>query len=465
MTDSSVLSVTTKIKRIRKIGEFMGASLATDGSDRKKVLYTSLIFMGLGHIVRLKEWVKGAFFALIEVIFICFLPLIFTKLYDLVNIGVDQTHIADASQRKMSTFMMIDGFIAIAFIAIFAVIYYISVRSALHSYDEYCVNGQFADNRDALHGIAGKAFPIVGLAPALALIIFFVIVPLIFAAASGFTNWSNPDHIPPGSSVNWVGLENYIDMFGGDATWASSFGRIALWTLIWGACATGTSYFAGMVMAVILNEAKIKIKPLFRAIFILPYAIPSILSMMVWKNLLNGSNGTVNRTLRAIGILDQGEAIGWLSDSNMARFTCILINLWQGFPYFMMLIAGQMTAISADIFEAAAIDGANKVQIFKSITLPMVLYQTIPLIIMSFTFNINNFGVIFFLTGGAPTVNSTTTTKAGATDIIVTWIYKLTMDDMNYKYASVLAMVVFVVLTPFAIFNFKNTKSFKEGEL
>lgn len=442
----------------------MGTSLATDGSDRKKVLITSIIFMGLGHIVQMKEWIKGLFFAAIEVIFLCFSPLVFGKIIDLVNIGKDQSNVA-MQERQLSTFMMIDGFIALAFLAVFIVIYYISVKSALNSYSDYCINGKYADNRDVLHGIGGKAFPIIGLTPALALMIFFVVVPLIFAVASGFTNWSNPDHIPPGGSVNWVGLDNYITMFGGDASWAKSFGSVALWTLIWGACATGTSYFGGMIMAVILNNAKIRIKPLFRAIFILPYAIPSILSMMVWKNLLNGSSGTVNRTLKAIGILGANDAIPWLSDVTMARVTCILINLWAGFPYFMMLIAGQMTAISADIFEAAEIDGANKAQIFKSITLPMVLYQTIPLIIMSFTFNINNFGTIFFLTGGAPTIPTTTTTKAGGTDIVVTWIYKLTMDDMNYKNASVLAMVVFIVLAPFAIFNFRNTKSFKEGEL
>ena len=252
-------------------------------------------------------------------------------------------------------------------------------------------------------------------------------------------------------------------MFGGEAEWSSAFLRVAGWTLIWGFCATFTNYCGGMMMAVIFNQTKLKIAPVFRAIFILPYAIPNILSMMVWKNLLNGSSGTVNRTLEELGLIN--DAIPWLSDVNYARMTCVLVNLWAGFPYFMMLIAGQMTAISTDIFEAAAIDGANKFQIFKSITLPMVLYQTVPLIIMSFTHNVNNFGVIYFLTGGAPNVASSTTTKAGGTDIVVTWIYKLTMDDMNYKNASVLAMFVFIVLAPFAIFNFMNTKSFKEGEL
>lgn len=440
----------------------MGTSLSTDGSDKKKILLTSILFMGLGHIVHLKEWVKGAFFAVIEVIFLCMLPWLVSKISDMINMGRDQLAIPIA-ERQMSTFMLIDGIIALAFIAIFAVIYYLSVKGALNDYREFCVTGKYIDNRDATKGILGKAFPIIGLAPALILIVFFVIVPLVFSITAGFTNWANPDHLPPGNSVNWVGLENYIDMFGGEADWTSAFLHVAGWTLIWGFCATVTCYFGGMVMAVIFNESKLKIAPVFRAIFILPYAIPNILSMMVWKNLLNGSSGTVNRTLEALHIIS--EPIPWLSDVTMARVTCILINLWAGFPYFMMLIAGQMTAISTDIFEAAAIDGANKFQVFKSITLPMVLYQTVPLIIMSFTHNVNNFGAIYFLSGGGPNTTATTTTKAGGTDIVVSWIYKLTMDEMDYKHAAVLAMFVFIVLAPFAIVNFMNTKSFKEGEL
>ena len=184
--------------------------------------------------------------------------------------------------------------------------------------------------------------------------------------------------------------------------------------------------------------------------------------MLVWQNLLNGSFGTVNRTLMQLGWID--KAIPWLSNEWLAKFTTILINLWAGFPYFMLLVTGTMTAISADLYEAARIDGANKFQVFKKITLPMVLYQTMPLIIMSFTHNINNFGAIFFLTGGNPVVSDSTITSAGGTDILVTWIYKLTVNLMKYNYASVLAIMIFIILAPFAIFQFRRTKSYKEGE-
>jgi arabinogalactan oligomer/maltooligosaccharide transport system permease protein len=187
--------------------------------------------------------------------------------------------------------------------------------------------------------------------------------------------------------------------------------------------------------------------------------------MLIWQNLLNGSFGTVNRTLIALGLITKDTVIPWLSDPKMARFMCIAINLWAGFPYFMLLTMGTMTSINKDQYEAADIDGASPIQRFRFITLPQVLYQTMPLIIMSFTFNINNFGAIFFLTGGNPIVADSTITSARGTDIMVTWIYKLTITLLKYNYASVLAVCIFVILAPFAIYNFRRTKSFKEGDL
>lgn len=164
-----------------------------------------------------------------------------------------------------------------------------------------------------------------------------------------------------------------------------------------------------------------------------------------------------------IGLI--GQPIPWLSDVWICRWVCVLVNLWAGFSYFMLLIMGNMTSISADVYEAARIDGANKFYIFRKITVPLVLYQTMPLIIMSFAHNINNFGAIYFLTGGAPAVADSTMTSAGGTDILVTWIYQLTMTLMKYNYASVLGIVIFIVMAPFAVISFRNTKSYKEGEV
>ncbi len=440
----------------------MNTKLNTDGSSKKKVLITSIIFMGLSHIIYFKQYVKGILYALMEILFLIFIPSIIGKITDMITLGSPQPNIP-VKLRDNSIFMLIDGVMILAIVAIFVAIYVISVRGALQEYKEFCINKQFKSNKDSIKNIEGKAFPIMGLAPSVVLVVFFVLVPLVFSALVAFTNYSAPNNIPPNNTVDWVGLDNFATMFGGNATWTAAFGRVAVWTLVWGILATVTCYFGGMIMAVVLHESKIKFAPVFRTIFILPYAVPSVVSMLVWKNLLNGSFGVVNRTLMQWGLIN--SPIPWLSDPTMAKFVCVLINLWAGFPYFMMLTTGTMTAISEDVYEAARIDGASKFYIFKKITLPLVLYQTMPLIIMSFTHNINNFGAIFFLTGGDPVVADTTSTSAGGTDILVTWIYNLTVNLLKYNYASVLAVMIFIVLAPFAIWQFRKTKSYKEGEV
>ena len=148
----------------------------------------------------------------------------------------------------------------------------------------------------------------------------FVLVPLIFSACVAFTNYSAPNHITPNNVVDWVGLDNFRTLFGGDILWGKALGRVSLWTLVWALLATTTCFFGGFIIAVILRESKIKIAPVFRGIFILPYAVPSVISMLVWQNLLNGSFGTVNRTLMKLGIID--KVIPWLSDPWLQVYSC-----------------------------------------------------------------------------------------------------------------------------------------------
>lgn len=432
--------------------------------DVARVRRLSLAFMGLAHLTVLRQRAKGILFAAIEVLFLVTLPVTIGKLADLVTLGSPAPGVP-VKFRPNSLFMLIDGITVIAVIAIFAALYWVSVASARSTACEIEVNGFDTPGvrRSPVEDLANRAFPIVGLAPTFILIVFFVVVPLVFSALVAFTNYSSPSNIPPASTIDWVGLANFRTMFGGSAAWSGALLRVFLWTIVWALLATTTCYAGGMVMAVVLQNSHFRLTPLFRAIFILPYAIPGVVSLLVWRNLLNGAFGTVNRTLEALHLIS--APIPWLSDPWLAKFVVVLINLWCGFPYFMLLVTGTMTSISADIIEAAKIDGANAWQIFRSIQAPIILYQTMPLIIMSFAANINNFGAIFFLTGGDPTVSDTVTTGAGGTDIMVSWIYKLTVNLQQYQNASVLAIMIFLVIAPFAIYNFKQTKSYKEGEL
>lgn len=353
-------------------------------------------------------------------------------------------------------FMLIDGVVVLVLVFVFIGVYIISVRSALAEYD------QERTARIGLKEAINRAFPIFGLAPSVGLILLFVVVPLIFSACVAFTNYSSPGHIPQTTQSigwGWKTLRPCLVAMPPDR----GFGKGVLWSLAWAVLATATCYFGGLIMAVVIKESRIKIAGFFRVLFILPYAIPSVISMLVWQNLLNGTFGTLNRTLFALNVIS--KPIPWLGDPWLAKFTAVMINLWAGFPYFMLLALGSMTAVSQDIYEAAEIDGAGKFQLFRKIILPIVLYQTAPLIIMSFTHNFNNFGAIFFLTGGGPVVRDTTLTTAGGTDILITWIYKLTVNLMKYHYASVLSVMIFLILAPIAILNLRRTRSFREGAL
>ncbi len=436
--------------------------LKKDLSDMKKIRKTACVFMGLSHLLYLKDYVKGAFFAFCEVLFLVCLPLTISKFVGLITLGSPHPELP-IKMRDNSIFMLIDGILFISIVIVFVIVYVLSVKSAQASYSEYCRTGRFRNQKELFDNAVGKSFPIFGLAPGFVMVLVFVVVPLVFSIAVAFTNYSDPSHIPPNNTVDWVGFQNFVELLGGQKSWSVGFVRVALWTLVWAVLSTFTCYFGGLIVAVQLREINFRIAPIFRFIFILPYAVPSVVSMLVWKNLLNGAFGIVNRTLMAIGLISQ--PIPWLGTPFMAQFTCVVINLWAGFGYFMLLSMGTMTAISEDMNEAAKIDGANRRQIFSKITLPLVLYQTLPLIIMSFAHNVNNFGAIYFLTGGAPTVSDSTTTLAGGTDILVSWIYKLTITLMKYNYASVIAVMIFIVLAPFAIWQFRQTKASKEGSV
>lgn len=440
----------------------MAKILPTDGSAEKKVTISASCFMGLAHLLYLKDYIKGVFFALTEIIFLIFSPAIVKKIIGLITLGTPQPNLP-IKQRDNSVFMLIDGILILSLVAIFVVVYVLSVRSAKSVYREYCRKKTFYSQSVLMNKTLGSSFPIFGLAPSFIILVVFVVVPLLFSICVAFTNYSYPGHLPPGNTIDWVGFNNFVELLGSDNNWTAGFARVATWTVIWGVSATFTCYFSGLIVAVLLKEIHVKIAPIFRFIFILPYAVPGVVSLMVWKNLLNGTFGPINKGLMQLGLIS--EAIPWLSDGTMAQITCIIINMWAGFAYFMLLSMGTMTAIPQDIYEAAAIDGATKGQIFRKITLPMVLYQTIPLIIMSLSHNINNFGAIFFLTGGAPVNPDSTTTQAGSTDLLITWIYKLTINLQKYDYACVIACLIFLVLAPFAIFNFVNTKAYKEGEV
>jgi arabinogalactan oligomer / maltooligosaccharide transport system permease protein len=429
-------------------------------ADRRPVAASSL-FMGLGQILFQKQYIKGAFFSLAELVVLINCTAFYSKIRGFITLG-DARPELPIMQRDNSLFMMVEGIIYIILLIAFIGLYIVNIRDAANTQRKYQRTGSYPTTRHFLSSLADTSFAVVGLSPILVMIVFFILIPLLFSALIAFTNYSSPKNIPPANTVDWVGLNTFKEI-ANRPLWSGAFARTVIWTFMWAALATATSYAGGMLMALTLLNRKLKLPKLFRSIYVLPYSVPAMLSLMVWRNLLNGQFGPVNGLLKQWGIIAQD--IPWLSEIGLARFSCVLVNLWLGFPYFMMLITGVMTSVPGDLYEAAQIDGASKRQQFLKITLPLVLYQTIPLFIMSFSYNLNNFGAVYYLTQGGPTDTATTQSGAGGTDILMSWMYKLTYDLRQYNKAAVLAVLLFIVIAPFAIYNFSRTKAFKDGEL
>ncbi|MCL1899565.1 MAG: sugar ABC transporter permease, partial [Promicromonosporaceae bacterium] len=291
---------------------------------------------GLAHLTILRDRAKGLIFLAMTALFAAFMVMHGgTAIENLITLGHPQPELP-IRERENSLFMMIDGVMIVVVILIFLAMWFIAFRSAVKTAREINLRGHMDAKQKSLSHQLDRAFPVVGLTPTFIMIAFFVVVPLVFSALVAFTNYSRPNHLPPGNTIDWVGFDNFQQLFGGDHMWTGAVGRVAIWTVVWAFLATGTTYIGGMLMAVILANSRLRITPFFRAIFILPYAVPGVVSLLVWRNMLNGAFGTLNRTLEALPFFPDVINTPWLTDPMLARFTMVIINLWVGFPYFML---------------------------------------------------------------------------------------------------------------------------------
>ena len=241
---------------------------------------------------------------------------------------------------------------------------------------------------------------------------------------------------------------------------ASTFKQVLLWTLIWAFFATFLNYFLGMLVAIMINKKGIKFKKLWRTILVMTIAIPQFISLLYVSKMF-AADGLINGTLMNWGWIK--EPLPFWTDPTWAKVTIIGINVWIGIPYLMLIATGILMNIPADLYESARIDGANAFQTYMKITLPYMLFVTGPYLLTSFTGNINNFNVIFLLSGGKP-LSVGLAGNAGSTDLLITWLYKMTVTDSNYKLAAVMGILVFVVCAVINLVVYNMIPSVKNEE-
>ena len=293
--------------------------------------------------------------------------------------------------------------------------------------------------------------------PSMFFITVLTILPLVFMICMAFTNYSKiGNHLV---LFDWVGLENFRTLFDSNSVLGSTFWRVLGWTLVWAFFATFTNYFAGMILAIVINRKETKYKGFWRFCFVLPCAVPMFVSLLIMRTMLQ-PEGAVNVLLRQLGLIADGTSLPFFTDPTWARVTVILINIWVGVPYTLLQLTGVLQNIPADLYEAATVDGANSVQTFFRITLPYMFYVTTPYLIATFTGNVNNFNVIYLLSGGDPVTDLAST--AGSTDLLVTWLYKLTIDKQYYNVGAVVGILTFIILAVGSLLTYRRSKSYRE---
>lgn len=463
------------MKQIRNIGQFF-TNFAKDLIQGDIFVKLSLICMGAGYFRR-KQIIKGIIMTVFQIAVVVFALMVAVPYLDkFTTLGTVQREMVfniDTMKNEVNNYdhsfkILLYGLVSIA-VLVSSFFVYLSNISRVRKLQVMAENGKhintFAEDmksfvNEKFH-ITLLFFPVVG-------IILFTVIPLLVLILVAFTNYDQTN-MPPTSLFTWVGISNFKRLFESSmtVTFGYSFRKVLTWTLTWAFFATFTTYFGGILLAMFINNKKTKAKRLWRTLFIVAIAVPQFVTLLLVRNFF-ADTGIVNTIFANAGITDFLKMIGlvqsnisyipFLTDPNWAKFMIILINIWIGIPYLMLIATGVLMNIPADLMESARIDGANSFQIFRKITMPYVFFVTGPYLVSSFVLNINNFNVIYLLTQDVYVTldQALANSQAKEIDLLVTWLYRLTQEYYNFKMASVIGIMVFVICAVFTLiaFNF-----------
>ncbi len=423
----------------------------------------SFLIMGFGSIMR-KQFLRGVALLAIEIGYIYyFITFGWDYLSKITTLGTKSKGFnpdGTISYGDNSFLILLYGLLTIILFILLLFVWRINVRQNRDAERLLAAGKKLPTVKQDLKSLLDENFDKTLLALPLLGIFVFCVLPIIFMICVAFTNYDY-NHQAPAKLFTWVGFENFKNLFSfGTAGFGSTFGTVLSWTLIWAFFATFLNYFLGMGVAMLINKKGIKFKKMWRTILVMTIAVPQFVSLL-YVGKMFASDGLINGYLMKWGIIDQ--ALPFWTDPTWARVLVIVINLWVGIPYVMLVCTGLLMNIPADLYESARIDGANGWQMFRKITLPYMLFVTGPYLLTQFTGNLNNFNVIFLLNKGGPK-SMDLTGGAGYTDLLVTWLYKMTVDDTNYKMASVIGIMVFVVTAVVSLVVYNILPSVKDEE-
>ncbi len=434
----------------------------------------SYLIMGLGNVCR-GQIVKGVAFFAIEVLYILFmvvfggtyLGLFFSleavkeiKVIEFMGKQMEQTVV-----KYYSNQILLYGILAMMVTIAFIAIYVASTKSARKNEEIIKAGKKPMTFMEESKELLDSKFHTTMLSLPVILICVFVLLPLIFMIFMAFTNYSDVNY----DSFQWIGLDNFKEIFsaseGGGASMGYTFAKIAGWTIIWAIFATFSNYILGMVVALMINKKGIKLKKLWRTLFVMTIAVPQFVTLLVMAQMISNSTESPLNLIISMFTGQPSSVDVWSTNNNaiLARITVIVVNIWVGIPYTILMTSGILMNIPEDLYESARIDGAGPVKSFTKITLPYMLFVTTPYLITTFIGNINNFNVIYLLSEGGPKV-SDYKYSAGKTDLLITLLFKLSVNQNKYGLGAAIGILVFIVCATLSLVTFNMTKSAKNEE-
>ena len=449
------------LKSSRDEYSLRNALLSRDGG-----VYLSCLVMGIGNIAS-GQIIKGLIFLLIEVAFIAFMILPGGGLYRISmlpslgdrpqgEVWNEELGIYEYTKGDNSQLILLYGIASILVAVLFLVIWRAAVCSAYKVRRERARGIRPNTFREDVLSLFDERVHNLLMTPPFAFLCVFTILPLIYMMSMAFTNFSRKgDRLV---LFDWVGFRNFLAVFNSSSAVGKQFWSVLGWTLVWAFFATFLNFFLGTLLAMLINRRSIKLKGVWRTVLATTIAVPQFVSLMVVRSMLQ-PQGILNRLLEGADIIN--SPLPFLTDTAWARVLVIVVNLWIGIPYTILQVTGVLNNIPKEQYNAAKVDGCTPFQTFFHVTLPYMMFVLTPYLITQFTGNINNFNIIYLLTRGEPVSVGNT---AGDTDLLITWLYKLSVDQQKYDLAAVIGILTFVVLSVVALITYRNSNSYKNEE-
>lgn len=398
---------------------------------------------------------------------IVFLGVFLLFIAELIGFGIGALEgfitLGTTPREDHSLFLLIEGVLQILITVVFLVFYAAQIYDANKVAKIHVVNPENVNRsaKEIINNIFDAGFPYLLTVPAYLIMLFTIIFPVVVTLFLAFTNY-NFYNIPPANLIDWTGLETFASIFT-LSSYRDTFMSVLSWTVIWTLAATTLQLIIGIFTAIVMNQPFIKGKRFFGVILLLPWAVPAFITILTFSNMFNPSIGAINEQvipfINSIVPFLEIPALSWKTDPFWTKAAIIMIQGWLGYPYIYVLVTGILQSIPDDWYEAASIDGGTALQKFRYITLPHIFAVAAPIFVTQYTGNFNNFNMIYLFNEGGP---GSVGSGAGSTDILISWIYKLTTGQSpQYNVAGAVTIIISIVVITISMIIFSRSRAFQ----